>query len=57
VAELEEELARRAAWAHGLEAEAKTLHEQLAKLEEQQEMLRSSSWIKLGRKTRMGPAV
>lgn len=56
VTELEEELARRAAWAQGIEAEANTLRERLAKLEEQLEALRSSSWVKLGRKIRMGPA-
>ena len=43
VAELEAELARRAAWAKGLE-------EQLANY-------RSSAWVKLGRKIRMGPAI
>jgi len=43
VAELEAELARRAAWAKGLE-------EQLA-------TYRSSAWVKLGRKIRMGPAI
>jgi SAM-dependent methyltransferase len=43
VAELEAELVRRAAWANGLE--------------EQLQSIRSSAWVKLGRKIRMGPAV
>jgi SAM-dependent methyltransferase len=43
VAELEEELAKRAAWANGLE-------ELLGNV-------RSSKWVKLGRKIGMGPAV
>ena len=50
VAELEAELARRAAWANGLQEEARRLEEQLAHY-------RSSAWVKLGRKIRMGPAI
>jgi SAM-dependent methyltransferase len=42
-AELEAELVRRAAWANGLE--------------EQLQNIRSSRWVKLGRKIRLGPAV
>jgi SAM-dependent methyltransferase len=50
VAELEEELARRAAWANGLQEEARRLEEQLAGY-------RSSAWVKLGRKIRLAPAI
>lgn len=50
VAELEEDLVRRAAWGNGLQEEVRKLEEQLA-------VLRSSAWVKLGSKIRMGPAV
>jgi hypothetical protein len=50
VAELEAELVRRAAWANGLQDDVRRLEEQL-------HSIRSSAWVKLGRKIRMGPAV
>jgi chromosome segregation ATPase len=50
VAGLEEELARRAAWANGLQ-------DQVRKLEEHLATVRSAAWVKLGKKTGMGPAV
>jgi SAM-dependent methyltransferase len=57
VAELEADLAQRTAWANGLRDEARRLAEESRKLEEHLESVRSSPWVKLGRKTRMGPAV
>lgn len=57
VAELEEELATRAAWANGLQEEARRLGEEARKLEGLLETVRSSKWVKLGRKIGMGPAV
>jgi len=57
VAELEEELARRAAWANALDDEARRLADEARKLEERLQSVRSSAWVKLGRKIRMGPAV
>ena len=57
VAELEAELRRRADWANGLQEDVRRLEAQVRRLEEQLEVFRSSSWVKLGRKIRLGPAV
>jgi SAM-dependent methyltransferase len=50
VAELEAELRHRADWANGLQ-------EDVRRLEWQLEAVRASSWVKLGRKIHLGPAV
>jgi SAM-dependent methyltransferase len=64
VAELEADLAQRAAWANGVQEESRRLTEEVRRLaqeartlEEHLENVRSSPWVKLGRKIRMGPAV
>jgi SAM-dependent methyltransferase len=57
VAELEEDLARRAAWANGLEDEVRRLAEEARRLEEHLQDVRSAAWVKIGRKIGMGPAV